>query len=297
MLPRLINFLVLFLIMSLSLTALAQKRAADSNDQLLETGRASKIALPPASPSEIKIVSYNIRWRTGTELQEIARWLKGNKDAGSPVIIGLQEVDRAKQRTAKINNARILADDLALYYAWTAPAPAKSDKSLEEETGVELLSSYPLKDVTRIVLPNEGPGGRMRVALGATVTIGTADLRVYSVHSETRIPTGQKMDQLRAVLDDLARFPKITRAVIMGDFNTWELPAVESTRRLFTTAGFTTPFSDDDTTFVRNMAVFDVKLKLDWIWLRGFAVESYGIDRTITVSDHFPLWTIVKTTT
>ncbi len=266
MLRCLIYFLVFLLIMSLSFTALAQKRPADSSDQLLETGRASKLALPPASPSEIKIVSYNIRWRDGRELHEIARWLKGNKDVVSPSMIGLQEVDRAKRRTGKINNARTLADELGLYYAWTAPAPAKNDKSLEEETGVELLSSYPLKDVTRIVLPNEGPGGRTRVALGATVTIGTMDVRVYSVHSETRIVTTQKIDQMRAVLDDLARFPKITRAVIMGDFNTWELPAVESTRRLFTTAGFTTPFSDDDTTFVRNMAVFDVKLKLDWIW-------------------------------
>ena len=80
----------------------------------------------------------------------------------------------------------------------------------------------------------------------------------------------------------------------MGDFNTWELPAVESTRKLFTDIGFTTPFPDDETTFMRNVLLFDIELKLDWIWLRGLLVQSYGIDRTITVSDQYPLWTIVK---
>lgn len=294
MLWRPSNFLILLLSVSFSLTVMAQKLPLDSNDQLLETGRAAKLLNRPASQSEIKIVSYNIRWRTGTELQEIVRWLKGNKDVTAPVIIGLQEVDRAKERTGKTNNARALAEDLGLYYAWAAPPPPKNDRSPEEETGVELLSTFRLNDVTRIVLPHEGPGGRTRVALGATVKIGPADVRVYSVHSETRIVTTQKINQLRAVLDDLARFPQMKRAIVLGDFNSWELQAIQGARKLFTSAGFTTPLSDDEPTFLRKAVLFDLELKLDWIWLRGLAAESCGIDRTITVSDHFPLWTVVK---
>jgi endonuclease/exonuclease/phosphatase family metal-dependent hydrolase len=73
--------------------------------------------------------------------------------------------------------------------------------------------------------------------------------------------------------------PPKTRAILMGDFNTWELPAVESTRTLFVAPGFTTPFSDDDTTFLRRVPLLEIKLKLDWIWLRGFSVDSYSIDR------------------
>jgi len=261
-------------------------------NSLLESGQATKLAQLPKAPSEIRIVSYNIRWRTGTQLQEIAHWLKEKNQPA--VIIGLQEVDRARQRTGKVNNARVLADRVGLYYAWAAPPGAKSDKSEEEETGVELLSSFPLKEVTRLVLPYTGPGGRSRVALGATMTVGDNDIRVYSVHSETRIAVSRKIAQLQAVLDDLGRFPPKTRAIVMGDFNTWELPAVESTRKLFTAAGFTTPFADEETTFTRNVVLLDIKLKLDWIWVRGLPVQSYGIDRTITVSDHFPLWTVVK---
>ena len=261
--------------------------------QLLESGKADKIE-EPASSDQLKIVSYNIRWRSGEELQQIVRWLKEANAANQPMIIGLQEVDRAKQRSAKVNHAKALADALGMYYAWTAPSLPRNAKTQEEETGVELLSRYPLSDLTRIVLPNPGPGGRTRVALGATIKIGKTSVRVYSVHSETRLPMSQKVDQLRAVLDDLTRFPKTEPAVVLGDFNSWELPAIEGVRKLFTEAGFTTPLPDDETTFLRKTPFFDLRLKLDWIWVRGLTPQSYGIDHSLTVSDHFPLWTIVR---
>ncbi len=270
---------------------------AQTNDrdraQLLESGKADKI-VEPAGSDRIKIVSYNIRWRSGEELQQIIRWLKEANAANQPMIIGLQEVDRAKQRSGKVNNAKALADALGMYYAWTAPSLPSNAKNQEEETGVALLSPYPLSEITRIVLPNPGPGGRMRVALGATIKIGKEAIRFYSVHSETRLPMSQKVDQLRAVLDDLARFPKTGRAVVLGDFNSWELPTIEGVRKLFTEAGFTTPLPDDETTFLRKTPFFDLRLKLDWIWLRGLTPQSYGIDHSLTVSDHFPLWTVVK---
>jgi len=259
--------------------------------RLVESGKAEKLVTPP-SASELKIVSYNIRWRSDKELQQIIRWLKEGMDS-RPTIIGLQEVDRARKRSGQINHAKTLADSLGMYYAWTAPHRTKSE-AREEETGVAILSPYPLSDVTRIVLPNPGPGGRLRVAIGATTHVGKTPVRVYSVHGETRIAIAKKMQQLRAVLDDLQKFPKEMPAIVLGDFNAWEAPAIEDIRRLFTNAGFTTPFPDDESTFARKIVLFNLKLKLDWIWLRGLTSQSYGIDRSLKVSDHFPLWTVVK---
>lgn len=287
-----INFLFFLIITSPLPVTQAQKPSVTPKQQLLESGHAAKVNAPATAPTEIKIISYNIRWRSGKELEQIIEWLK-NKDA-PPSIIGLQEVDRAKQRTAKTNNARVLAESLGVYYAWAAPPLPNNSKGNEEETGVELLSPYPLTEFKRIVLPHEGPGGRWRVALGATIRIGKTSLRVYSVHSETRIPVSQKIDQLRAVLDDLARFPKTMPAIVMGDFNSWELPTIEGVRRLFESSGFTTPFADDLPTFLRRAVVINVELKLDWIWLRGLTAQGYRIDRTLTVSDHFPLSVAVK---
>jgi endonuclease/exonuclease/phosphatase family metal-dependent hydrolase len=266
-------------------STMAQSGSADG--QLLESGRAAKLSTPSETAKEITVITYNIRWRTGAELTQIADWIKKNPGVA---VIALQEVDRAKERTGKTNNARVVAEQLGMFYAWAAPPLPNETKEKEEETGVTLLSPYPLTDLKRIVLPNAGPGGRWRVALGATVKIGKTNLRVYSVHSETRIPVAQKMDQLRAVLEDLSHFPKSTPAMVMGDFNSWEPQAVTDVRHLFTDAGFHTPFSDDDSTFRRNAIVVDIDLKLDWIWLRGLSVKGSGIDRSLTVSDHFPLW-------
>lgn len=259
---------------------------AANDSRLLETGTPDQLQKPDESSKELAIITYNIRWRTGDELTKIADWLKRKR----PALIALQEVDRAKERTKKTNNARALAEQLGMHYAWAAPPLPNKSKETEEETGVELLSPYPLTDVTRLVLPHEGPGGRWRVALGATIKIGRTEVRVYSVHSETRIQLDQKLDQYRALLTDLKRFPKSMPAIIMGDFNSWEPATVKSVRQLFTGEGFMTPFSDDDETFKRSAILFDITLKLDWIWLRGLTATTSGIDRSITVSDHYPLW-------
>jgi endonuclease/exonuclease/phosphatase family metal-dependent hydrolase len=282
------RMLPLALIMFMSFwTAAEQTPPADDKD-LLETGAPAKPQQIIQAPKDISIVTYNIRWRTGDELREISRWLTGKR----PSVIALQEVDRSKRRTNKTNNARALAEELGMYYAWAAPPLPKSSKDKEEETGVELLSPYPLSEVTRIVLPHAGPGGRWRVALGATIKIGKTNVRVYSVHAETRIPIEQKLAQYRAVLNDLKRFPNSTPAIVMGDFNSWEPATEKGVRKLFTSEDFTTPFSDDDSTFKRNAVLFDVKLKLDWVWLRGLKATTSAIDRSITVSDHFPLWAV-----
>lgn len=291
---RTIPFLAITAIVSFALLAMAQQRPGETGAPPLESGHALKLAHAPATPFGFRIISYNIRWRSGRELTQVIEWLKTMNESHVPAIVGLQEVDRRKQRSGRTNNARVLANGLGMHYAWTAPPPASGNKAREEETGVELLSPYPLTERTPIVLPHKGPGGKRRVALGATVKFGKSDLRIYSVHAETRIPVFRKIEQLRAVLDDLERFPKTMPAVVLGDFNSWEPQSPGEVRELFTTAGFTTPFTEDEPTFSRNAVFFDLELTLDWIWLRGLTAHSHGIDRNLKVSDHYPLWTVIK---
>jgi endonuclease/exonuclease/phosphatase family metal-dependent hydrolase len=269
---------------SLQTRTAAPSVAADA--QLLETGSAAQIPAPPPAPAEFKIVSYNIRWRGGEELRALAKLLREDKEIGGALLIGLQEVDRAKERTAHEHTARVLADALGMNYAWAAP-PSMND---EEETGVMLLSPYPLQDVTRIVLPAPGPGGRRRVALGATLKLGASEVRVYSVHAETRIKVAQKIAQQQAVLDDLKQHANITRAVILGDFNTWEATAADKTGKLFGGAGFTSALDNDRATF----HTFIIELKLDWLWVRGLNPTASGIARHIELSDHWPVWAVVR---
>lgn len=259
---------------------------------LLEIGQAAKLRSSTESPSETKLVSYNIRWRGGKDLLKLAQFFKSDAaKIGGASIIGLQEVDRNRKRTGNKNTVKALADELGMHYAWAAPPVPKSDK--EEETGVAILSSYPLTHVHRIVLPHEGPGKRRRVALGATVNMPGGSLRVYSVHSETRMSIDKKLDQMKAVLADLRHYRKDISAVILGDLNTWEADADPKTVQLFTSEGFHTPFKGQPT-FFRRFLVFPLLLRLDWIWLRNLQATRYGIDRDIGLSDHWPLWVIVK---
>ena len=258
---------------------------------LLESGQGANLRKQTTAPAQLKILSYNIRWRSGDDLKNMIKLLKDDPEIGGASILALQEVDRAKKRSGNNNTAKVIADELGLHYAWAAPPSAKP--SDEEETGVAILSVYPLSDVKRIVLPNPGPGKRRRVALGATIEIENRQWRIYSAHAETRIKFGKKLEQFKAVLDDLAHYPPNTPAMIMGDFNTWEPNAHDKVVKLFSDAGLKTPF-DGKKTFKRRVLFVPLELKLDWVWLRGLEAASCGIDREVEISDHFPLWTNVK---
>jgi endonuclease/exonuclease/phosphatase family metal-dependent hydrolase len=267
----------------------AQSVSSDcSSHPLLE--RSSAVSRKSiTTPAKVKIVSYNIRWRGGDDLRALIGLLKSDAQIGGAAILALQEVDRDKQRTGNVNTCRLISEALGHNYSWAAPpsmpSPGVSDP--EEETGVAIISAYPMSEACRIVLPHHGPQGRRRVALGATITIGSEKLRVYSVHSETRIAVDKKIEQQRAVLSDLnENHAGIRRAVVLGDFNTWEISSVHRTQKLFEGEGFTTPFASNDPTWRRLL----LGLKLDWIWLRGFRIESHGIDRKVKLSDHWPLW-------
>ncbi len=259
---------------------------------LLESGQGATLRKQTATPAEIKLLSYNIRWRSGEDLKDMIKLLKDDPEVGGASILALQEVDRHKKRSGNNNTARIIADELGLHYAWAAPPSVKPTD--EEETGVAILSVYPLSDVKRIVLPHPGPGKRRRVALGATVEIENRQWRVYSAHAETRIKFDKKLEQFKAVLDDLALYPANMPAIIMGDFNTWEPNAYDKVTKLFSDAGLKTPFVDGKKTFKRKILLVPLELKLDWVWLRGLEAANCGIDRQIEISDHYPLWTNVK---
>jgi endonuclease/exonuclease/phosphatase family metal-dependent hydrolase len=83
-------------------------------------------------------------------------------------------------------------------------------------------------------------------------------------------------------------------AIIMGDLNTWEPAAVDKTSRLFPAENFSTPFDPSQPTFSRTILIIPIKLKLDWIWLRGLEATSHGIAEEIDLSDHWPLWVVVR---
>jgi endonuclease/exonuclease/phosphatase family metal-dependent hydrolase len=125
------------------------------------------------------------------------------------------------------------------------------------------------------------------------VEIDKRQWRVYTAHAETRLAFDKKLEQFKAVLNDLSRYPSHTPAIIMGDLNTWEPNAGDKTSKFFSAAGLKTPFGNHST-FRRRVLLVPIEFKLDWVWLRGLEAASFGIDRKVEVSDHWPLWTNIK---
>jgi len=288
--------LVVFLLLPFSSDAYQDKShpspaRAENDSQLLEYGEGAHLKKVETPPSEFKVVSYNIRWRSGDDLKQLIKLFREDPEIGNASILGLQEVDRKKKRSRNSHVAKQLADELGMHYAWAAPPPAKAGD--EEETGVALLSVYTMTDVRRLVLPWQGPNGRSRVAVGATMQIHDQKWRVYSAHAETRLSMDKKIEQFKSILDDLAKYPSDMPAIVLGDLNTWQADAERKTIKVFSEAGMRTPFGNQNT-FQRRILMVPIEFRLDWVWLRGLEASSYGIDRKVDVSDHWPLWTKVK---
>lgn len=289
MISRVPQFVLIAAILCASLVASANS----VDDTLLEIGQPTKIVLKDSSPAEFKVVTYNIRYRAGEDLRKLIEALRDDKTIGGAAIIGLQEVDRNRLRTGRTNTAKLISEGLGMNYAWAAPPPppGAKNKQSEEETGVAILSPFEMTDVTRIVLPNPGPGGRRRAAIGATIKLGKYTIRVYSLHAETRIADEKKMEQYKAVLNDLREnHSKIELAIVLGDFNTISGDSVAGNTKLFTESNFWSPFPS----YLPTWKTLIIELKLDWMWLRDLQVDKFGVDHSKGFSDHWPLWAIVK---
>ena len=252
--------------------AKSELRVSEQADSwLLESGAPAKLREMSPTSGEIRVVSYNIRYRAGEDLNKLVKLFREDPEIGNAVLLGLQEVDRNRKRTGHTNTARIIADGLGFNYAWAAPPSAKPDE--EEETGVAIMSPFPISNIRRMVLPHHGPNQRRRVALGATVRIYGKDFRVYSMHGETRIEMNKKIEQMNTLIEDLKRFPESMPVILVGDLNTWESDAERKTIKLFRDAGLHTPFGSQST-FSTRVLLVPIDFRLDWIWLRGVQVLS-----------------------
>src|ERR1041385_5517164 len=96
---------------------------------LLESGQATTLRKQTSTPAEIKVISYNIRWRSRDDLKTLIKFLQEDPEIGSASILALQEVDRHKKRTGHSNTVKTIAEALGMYYAWAAPPAPKQTRS------------------------------------------------------------------------------------------------------------------------------------------------------------------------
>ena len=215
-------------------------------------------------------------------------------------ILALQEADKQTARAGGHHVAKELAARLNM--AW-AHAPAGIPRGVppqqrewwlnfEEQiglndagdTGVALLSRWPLEDVTRIDLPWHDCAWRPRLAIAATVTVGSRQLRIFNAHIDPHSAAEGQLEQLEVMIDQAKRSKLPT--IVMGDFNTLSQQKCIETRRLLEARGYTTPLPTGTATWRGALLRFHA----DWIFARDLKIKRWGVARPLNVSDHWPVW-------
>ena len=215
-------------------------------------------------------------------------------------VLALQEADKRTVRTGGHHVARELAEQLQM--SWVH-APAGIPRGIEPkerqwwldfeeqiglqdpgDTGVALLSHYPMSEVTRIDLPWTECPWRPRLAIAASIKIGSQNIRIFNSHIDPHTAADGLLEQLEVVLSRADRNPGPT--VVLGDFNTLSRRKGIQTRRLLESRGYTTPFPTGTPTW-RGAGL---RLHADWIFVRNLNIKRWGVARPLTVSDHWPVW-------
>lgn len=219
-------------------------------------------------------------------------------------VLALQEADKQTVRAGGIHVARDLAAELKM--AWVH-VPAGIPRGVkpktrqwwldfeepiglydEGDTGIALLSRFPITEVTRIDLPWQECAWRPRLAMSATVLVGLLRLRVFNVHVDPHAASGGQLEQLEVIANQAAASTDPT--IILGDFNTLSSKKCVETRRFLEARGYTTPFRTGTPTWRGAL----LRLHADWIFARGVKITAWGVAKPLSASDHWPIWSEVE---
>ena len=217
-----------------------------------------------------------------------------------PDILALQEADKETGRAGKLHVAARLAEELQMLYAHVGAGLPLGIKPKQREwwlnfeeqigmhdagdTGVALLSRVPLTELKRIDLPWHDCAWRPRLAIGATVSLGGQELRLFNAHIDPHGPIDNQHEQIGKVLEYAANHDG--PLVIFGDFNTLSKQKAIGIRKLMESHGYTTPFPTGTATW-RGAGL---RFHADWIFVRGVRITRWGVAKPLNVSDHWPIW-------
>ena len=250
---------------------------------------------------KIGLMSLNGRpEHVGNLISGAARAFSENKLLPRVDVLALQEADMCTLRTGGHHVAKELAEQLGMHWSH-APAgiprgipPVKRqwwldfeepiDLHDEGDTGVALLSRFPLSDVARIDLPWHECPWRPRLAMAATISVGSHQIRIFNAHVDPHAAIGGQLAQLEVIAAqaEAATVPTI----ILGDFNTLSKQKCIDTRAFLESRGYTTPIPTGTATWRGG----GLRMHADWIFSRGVRIERWGVARPLNVSDHWPVW-------
>ena len=222
----------------------------------------------PASDT-LRLASFNIEFSLRVD-SAIALLASDPALRGADVLM-LQEMNA--EATKRIAGA------LGMWYVYY---PAFFHYRTSRDVGNAVLSRWPIVEDRKIVLPHVSRFvSTQRTATAATIRVGQMLLRVYSTHLGTMgdLAPAARRDQLRAILADAERYPRV---VIGGDMNDVAVGQVARDR------GYAWPTE-------RGPATTSIG-RLDHIFLRGLTSPTRAASGTVLdvggASDHLAVWAV-----
>jgi len=238
--------------------------------------------------------------QVGENIRLVAELFNATKLMPVPDVVALQEADKGTMRAGGHHIARELAEAMNVFWVH-APAGIPRGRppvarqwwlDFEEQiglydrgdTGVALLSRFPLEEVTRIDLPWQECPWRPRLAMAATISLSNTKLRILNAHVDPHAAVGGQLEQLEVLAAEAEKHSGPT--LVVGDFNTLSRHKCVETRTFMEARGFQTPIPTGTATW-RGAGI---RLHADWIFYRDLMITGWGVARPLNVSDHWPIW-------
>ncbi len=207
--------------------------------------RPGEICIPRTQDAELSVITFNIHSARGrgntVGLSAIGDALAGWR----PDVVLLQEVDRGRIWTGRVDMPATLADRLGMFVAFGV----NKTRSPTNQYGTVILSRYPILSSSNQWLPGP-PGTHQRSLQHAVIDVDGIEMSVYGTHLEHTSSAARQtqMNVIAPILRDDPR-PK----VFGGDLNTTPGSATMRTARSVVTdtwtsvgvgAGHTAPAAD-----------------------------------------------------
>ncbi len=235
----------------------------------------------------LQVATYNVRGCVGTDEQRSETRIAEVIAELGVDIVGLQELDRSRARSAGVDQAALIAQQLGWHWHFQ-PAMAQG----EERYGDAILSRSPMTLLGAAVLPGEPPFfcREKRGALAMEVATDGGPVQVVNTH------LGLGLDERRVQAEWLTRADWIegrsedVPLILLGDLNSWPGGAAhrELRSQLRDVRALVKP-KRAHRTFPTRWPV----LALDHIFINAalhpLSLRVHRSSRARVASDHFPL--------
>ncbi len=129
-------------------------------------------------------------------------------------VVGLQELDMGRRRSAGVDQAGLIAGQLGWNHLFESAIHV-----VDEHYGIAILSRYPLRHRRTIALPGEGRWycREKRVALWAETETPGGPVQIINTHFG--LGRSERRTQARHIAELIEAAPREEPLVLLGDFN------------------------------------------------------------------------------